>query len=130
IGGHSTSFTYDANVYMTSISDGRGNWTFSYEPADGIGTSANSDAYPAPGTATFGNARLTVTNPLGGKEEFFHYGGCDIDNYNGCDGYTWYVSARDYVPYTSPQVNNYISRVPKTRFLFEQLNSGKNGELF
>jgi RHS repeat-associated protein len=129
MGGHSTSFTYDPNVYLTSVADARGAWTFHFEPADGIGTVANSDAYPAPGMAMFGNARLTVTNPIGGKEEFFYYGGCDIDGYNGCDGYTWHVRPRDYIPWTSPQVNTYNSRVPKTRFLFDRLDSGKHGEL-
>lgn len=126
MGGYSTSFTYDDSIYLTSMTDPRGTWNFYFEGANGSGV---PDEYPPPGTPMYENFRITVTNPLGGQEEFFYYGGCDIDGYGGCGGYSWYVSPRDYIPWASPQVNNYASRTPKTRYLFGRYDSGQHGEI-
>jgi RHS repeat-associated protein len=113
MGGYWSSFTYDADVYLTSIENLRGKWDFSIEPADGI--PANSDNYPPPGDDMWENYRITVTNPLGGKEEFFYYAGCD-DDFDLCSGYSWHVSPRDYVEWKSQEINNYRSKAPKTRY--------------
>ena len=53
------------------------------------------------------NYRITVTNPLGGKEEY---------QYEGSDSIGWYVSPNDYIPYASSTNNNYASNVPKIRY--------------
>jgi len=111
MGGYWSSLTYDADVNLTSIGNPRGTWNFLIEPADGI--VANSDNYPPPGSAMWENYRITITNPLQGKEEYFYYGGCD--DY-GCNGYSWYVSPRYYVPWKSQTVNNFKSNPPKTRY--------------
>jgi YD repeat-containing protein len=51
------------------------------------------------------------------------------DGYNGCAGYSWYVSPRDYIPWQSQSVNNYRSRAPKTRYIPIHLASGQRGEI-
>jgi len=127
MGGYSTSFTYDANLYPASLTNERGTYTFQVEPADGI--TQNGDNYPPPGDAMFENYRITITDPLGGMEEFFYYGGCDIDGYGGCSGYTWYVSPRDYIPWLGQEINNYRMRAPKTRYLVTQVGGGRQGEI-
>jgi RHS repeat-associated protein len=125
MGGYWSSFTYDANAYLTSIANERGTWGFWIEPS---GPAGNSDNYPPPGDPnTWANYRITITNPVGQREEFFYYGGCDQDWEYGCGGQTWYVSPRDYIPWQSQQVNNYRSRTPKTRYL--PTLSGQQGEI-
>ena len=123
MGGYRSDLTYDADVYLTSVSNPRGQWDFLIEPADGI--VANSDAYPPPGDAMWENYRITVTDPLGGTEEYFYYGGCDPNWGNICSGYSWYVSPRDYVPWESPEINNYVSGTPKTRYFFTTLQGAE-----
>jgi RHS repeat-associated protein len=127
MGGYSTSLDYDANVYLSALSDDRGTTSFRVEAADGV--VANSDAYPPPGDFMWANYRITVTDPLGSKEEFFYYGGCDIDGFGGCGGYSWHVSPRDYVPYLDKQLNTYKARAPKTRYLIARTNFGRQGEI-
>src|SRR5439155_14835348 len=127
MGGYSSTLTYDANSFVTSIGDGRGTNTFLTEVPGSAGN--NSDNYPPPGDPNmFQNYRITVTNPLGGKEEFMWYAGCDIDGF-GCAGYSWHVSPRDYVAWQSQTVNNYRSRAPKTRYLPVRVKSGQRGEI-
>lgn len=119
MGGYWTSLTYDQNVYLTSLGNSRGTWQFYVEPSDNI--EANSNNYPPPGDLMWDNYRITVTNPLGGKEEYFYYGGCDYVSNNGCNGQSWYVSPKDYVPWLSQQVNNYRSVTPKKRYFFTKI---------
>ncbi len=126
MGGYSSRFAYDAAHYPTSITDDRGTWGFRIEPS---GATGNSDEYPPPGSADMRtNYRITVTNPLGQPQEFFYHGGCDQDGFS-CTGYTWYVSPRDYVPWQSPQINNYRSRTPKTRYVTVEAGPAGQREL-
>jgi RHS repeat-associated protein len=85
MGGYSSSFSYDADVYLTSITNGGGAWQVYIEPADGIDNDANQ--YPSPGAGMWENYRITVTNPQGGKEEYY---------YDGYHGSGWYKSPRHY----------------------------------
>ena len=112
MGGYWTSFTYDVDVYLASLENEKGKWSFYTEPADGV--PANSDNYPPPGDFMWQNYRITVTNPLGGKEEYFYYGGCDEF---GCQDHSWHVSPKYYVTWRSQQVNNFRSNPNKTHYL-------------
>ena len=120
MGGYWTSLTYDENVYLTSVSNSRGSYRFYIEASDDSG--ANSDNYPPPGDQMWANYRITITNPLGGNEEYFYYGGCDYLEDFGCDGESWHVSPKYYVPWTSQTVNNYRSTAPKKRYFFTTVN--------
>ncbi len=122
MGGYWSSFTYDPSVNLTSLSDERGTWEFWIEPADHL--EAYSNDYPPPGDLMWESSRMTVTNPSGGKEEYMYFGGGD--EYG--EGYTWYVRPRDYVPWESSLINNFQLRVPKTRYFFRGMNSGRRGE--
>ena len=110
MGGYWTQFSYDDDVYLTSIENERGRWNFYIEPADGI---SSYDVYPPPGDAMWESYRITITNPMGAKEEFFYYA---IP-----DGYSWYVSPRDYVPFIDFNQNNQWL-APKTIYNFTILN--------
>jgi RHS repeat-associated protein len=123
MGGYWSTFSYDANVYLASIGNERGTWGFYIEPSDGI--TGSSIYYPPPGDHMWDDYRITITNPLGEKEEYYYFGHCD--EYN-C-GYTWYVSPRDYMTWRSDDVNNFSSRAPKTRYFFEGTDSGQRGEI-
>jgi RHS repeat-associated protein len=118
MGGYEYGFTYDSNLYLTGITDQRGTWSFRIEPADGINNSSNP--YPPPGDVMYDNYRITITDPLGHPREY---------HYNGYSGYAWYVSPRDYVPWTSFFQNNFKSEVPKTTYHFLQMDSGRQGEV-
>ncbi|MCX5846294.1 MAG: cysteine peptidase family C39 domain-containing protein [Deltaproteobacteria bacterium] len=88
MGGYASTLTYDAVVSLTSIGVGANSWQFDIEPADGIGNGA--DPYPPPGGVMWENYRITVTNPMSGKEEFY---------YDGYSSTGWHVQPRDYVEY-------------------------------
>jgi len=128
MGGYSSSLSYDTNVFISGIADARGTYQFLTEPADGD-ASVNADNYPQPGTPMYENYRLTVTDPLANKQEFFYYGGCDIDAYGNCGGYSWYVSPNAYIPWQSQDINNYRSEAPKTRYLPVYVDSGQQGKV-
>ncbi|MEW6657342.1 MAG: RHS repeat-associated core domain-containing protein [Thermodesulfobacteriota bacterium] len=108
MGGYWSTFTYDQDIYLTSIGNARGTWTFYTEPADGInpGPVPYSIFYPPPGTMDptrkmWENYRITITNPLSLKEEYFFAG--------GAGQWSWHVSPMDYVEYVDPNTNNDIS---------------------
>ncbi len=65
------------------------------------------------------NYRITVTNPLRGKEEYY---------YNGYSGYSWHVKPQHYIPWQSREINNYALGVPKTRYYFTG-TVGERGEI-
>jgi RHS repeat-associated protein len=123
MGGYAFSFTYDADVYLTSLGNSRGTWSFYTEPADGI--PGETDTYSPPGDVMWENYRITVTDPAGGTQEFFYFAGCGEF---GCGGHSWHVSPRYYIPWLSQEVNNFMSRPPKTRFLPMTVGNGQ-GEI-
>jgi len=107
MGGFWSSFSYDNDVFLTVIQNDKGSWGFYIEPADGV--VAYSDDYAPPGEHMWQSYRITMTNPLGDKEEYFYHGGCgNAVGINDC-GYSWYVSPKHYVPYANGSVNNFRS---------------------
>lgn len=120
IGGYASSLSYDQDVYLTSIEKPGGGWGFYIEPADGV--VAYSDDYGPPGAPMWQSYRVTITNPLGDKEEYFYHGGCgSAVGINTC-GYSWYISPKDYVPYASGSVNNFRS-APKMVYYLRTISS-------
>ena len=124
MGGYWTELAYDANVYLASLTNPRGTWGFYVEPADEIPN--NSNPYPAPGGVMWDNYRITVTNPEGGKEEYYYDAYHSYYDANAVNA--WYVSPRDYRPYVSPQDNNASASTSKTTYKFTALN-GNRGEI-
>ena len=120
MGGYTANLTYDANIDVTSMGNERGTWKFRIEPSDGIGMDTTFYQYPAPGAQMWQNYRITVTDPLGAAEEFFFFGGYDLDPDSGADrtGYTWHITPRNYVPWVSPDENNYFCKTPRTVYLY------------
>jgi len=118
MGGYWTSFTYRnyflTVYYLESLTNAGGSWGFKFEPADG---GDSTDAYPAPGTTMGYNSRITVTNPFGGKEEYYRSGAS-----------SWYISPKHYIPYTGADNNNYASNAPKTQYS-STLTTRKKGEI-
>ena len=113
-GGYASILTYDSDIYLTSLTTGGNVWQFLIEPADGINNSA--DSYPPPGGVMWENYRITVTNPQGGKEEFY---------YNGYTGSGWHIQPRDYVGYY-PGYDG--STTPKTGISYGS-TSGQRAEI-
>ncbi len=120
MGGYWSTFTYDQDKFITSIGNARGTWTFYTEPADGINNDIPNDSYylgnpyPPPGTmdparTMYENYRITVTNPLGFKEEYYY---CGYDN-----GYGWYVCPMNYVDYVDIDHSNY--KTPQTKYYYQ-----------
>jgi RHS repeat-associated protein len=102
MGGLSYGYTYDSAVYLTIITKPSGTTGFYIEPADGI--SNGSNAYPAPGATMWQNYRITVTDPLGFKEEY---------HYNGYSRYGWYRDKNQYQP---GQTTSVALASPKTTY--------------
>ncbi|RLB99630.1 MAG: hypothetical protein DRI57_33310, partial [Deltaproteobacteria bacterium] len=123
MGGYWSGFDYDEDVYLTKLENDRGRWKFYIEPADGI--VENSNNYPPPGDAMWENYRITITHPEGETEEYFYYGG--FDTYG--EGYSWYVSPKNYISWQSQEVNNFRMDTPKTRYFLTQTDSGQRGEI-
>lgn len=102
MGGLGYGYTYDANIYLTSIIKPTGTTTFYIEPADGIdnmGYGYVDYTYPPYGGVMWQNYRITVTDPIGNKEEFYYDG-------SAADG--WH---RDKVQFAST-----ASSAPKTLY--------------
>jgi RHS repeat-associated protein len=97
MGGYWTEFSYDTDIYLSNLQNAKGTWNFYFEPADGVDN--DDDIYPSPGSTMWENYRITVTNPLGEKEEYYYFG---FKGFN-----SWYVSQRDYVTFTDKYNNNY-----------------------
>ena len=112
MGGYWAELTYDANSYIQTLKNDNGTWKFKIEPSDGTVNIASP--YPAPGEPMGGNYRITITDPLRNKEEYYSFG-----------TYSWYVSPRDYIPHTSPDSNNYKSAKKTFYFLTESLQTEK-----
>lgn len=115
--GYWAEFAYDANGFISSITKGKGavtsgTWTFYIEPSDD--TINRTDPYPASGETLGEGYRITITDPMGNKEEYYSLG-----------TYSWYVSPRDYVPYKSADDNNYKKAKKTLYFLTESKDTGK-----
>ncbi len=104
MGGYWTRFTYDADVYLTSVESSKGKWEFYIEPSD----DNMLEGYPPPGGDMWQNYRITVTNPLGGKEEFF---------YDTWGNISWYVSPSDYITWKNEAMNNF-NNASKATYIF------------
>ncbi|MBV9469734.1 MAG: RHS repeat protein, partial [Abitibacteriaceae bacterium] len=119
MGGNSFGYTYDSEVKVIQLSTPQGNWLFHQEGPDGNLYGADS-SYPAPGAIMATRVRLTVTDPLLQKEEFFWGGGDDhTGNYA-------YIDKNSYIEYT-PSHNNGSNDVPKTLWTANALIGGYNG---
>ena len=95
--------THDNQTYLKSITNDKGAWIFKIEPDDGL---TNTALYPAPDQPMGNYYRITITNPLEDKEEYYYYG-----------PYTWYVSPRDYVAYVDANTNNYMTAAKTKHYL-------------
>jgi RHS repeat-associated protein len=100
MGGIAYAYTYDADVYLTSLAKPSGTTIFYIEPSAGT----SSPMYPAPGDEMWENYRITVTDPLGFKEEYY---------YNGYSGYGWH---RDKIQYQQGGSTAAALTGPKTRY--------------
>ncbi|WP_444923581.1 RHS repeat-associated core domain-containing protein [Microbulbifer sp. DLAB2-AF] len=109
MGGYWTEIGYDADIYVSSVKNPLGEWSFYFEPA--VSQSNGTIVYPAPGDPMWENYRITITNPEGGKEEYF---------YNGYSGYSWYVSPEHYVEYVDQTTNNFKT-APQTKYEFTKV---------
>jgi len=101
MGGLSYGYTYDANVYLTSVTKPSGTTGFYIEPS---GANGGAGGYPPPGAPMWENYRITVTDPLGFKEEYY---------YNGDSRYGWYRDKNQYLQGGSTPV---ALNGPKTRY--------------
>ena len=99
MGGLSYGYTYDANVYLTSVSKPTGTTGFYIEPSDANG---GYIGYPPPGSPMGVRYRITMTDPLGFKEEYY---------YNGLDA-GWYRDKDQYLEGGFPPTGN----GPKTSY--------------
>ena len=112
MGGLIYSYSYDAHKYLISVGKSSDTHLFYVEPAndDPEGEPGNNPdspvAYPAPGGAMWSDYRITITDPLGYKEEYY---------YNGVSRYGWHRDKRQYLTPINPAS---ISSAPKTKFEF------------
>ncbi|MHB8123838.1 MAG: RHS repeat-associated core domain-containing protein [Desulfuromonadaceae bacterium] len=116
MGGYWSILAYDEDIYLTGITNSRGSWSFYTEPADGIMSpddiTLGGNLYPAPGTAMNLNYRITATNPLGFKEEYYY---SEVrNNVVNPMGPGWHVNPMDYVEYADLNHSNYYA--PKTQY--------------
>jgi RHS repeat-associated protein len=109
MGNNWTEFTYDADVYLTSIKNEKGLWLFDIEESDEAQHEVEVFSYPPPGGFMWENYRITITNPSEEKEEYYYSGDW------GQVGY--YVSPKHYMTYRANEYNNF-SNAFKTTFNF------------
>lgn len=103
MGGMSYGYTYDSNVYLTSLIKPSGTTDFYIEPSNG----GTYPAYPPPGSTMGLSYRITITDPLGFKEEY---------HYNGLSGYGWYRDKAQYLQGGATEAG--ALNGPKTRYNF------------
>jgi RHS repeat-associated protein len=109
MGGMAYGYTYDSNVYLTSITKPSATTGFYIEPS---GPNGGGGAYPPPGSLMWDNYRITITDARGFKEEYY---------WNGYSRYGWH---RDKNQYLQGESTSAALTGPKTRFNFE-LQAGK-----
>jgi hypothetical protein len=112
MGGYWSTLTYDEDIYLTSIGNSRGAWTFYTEPADGINNGPKP--YPPPVGVMFENYRITITNPLGLKEEYYYCAGMGT--------YPWHVAPVNYVEYVDLNHSNYTAIRTTYSFVWQDIN--------
>lgn len=111
MGGLVYGYTYDADKYLTSVAKPSGTHLFYIEPAqDSVDN--GTIIYPAPGGKMWSNYRITITDPLGYKEEYY---------YEGYHRIGWHRDRRQYLS-TLP-----IGSAPKTNYYFAQIG-GSTGK--
>jgi len=105
MGGLAYGYNYDATGYLKNVYKPSGTWEFYVEPADGINN--GTVKYPAPGGGMWENYRVTITNPLGLKEEYYY------------DGYSRFGWHRDATQYRSTlPVLDAQTVAPKTQYYY------------
>ena len=114
MGGLTYSYTYDANVYLTSITKPSGTTLFYVEPANDALSNGEVE-YPVAGGSMWSNYRITVTDPLGYKEEYYYDGYAQIG---------WYRDKNQYLSPYPPQ----SYEAPKTTYYYDLLGSPPNSE--
>ncbi len=93
-------YDYDATygdikrIDLPLINQLQGPWLFDREESTGTAT----PNYPAPGAEMGSNIRLTATDPMNSKSEYY---------YNGANGQSFFVTPQNYLPYPG---NNNASR--------------------
>jgi RHS repeat-associated protein len=112
MGGLTYSYTYDAGVYLTSITKPSGTTLFYIEPANDAVPNGEVE-YPAPGAPMWSNYRITITDPLGYKEEYYYDGYAQIG---------WYRDKKQYLSPYPPQ----SYEAPKTTYYFDLLGTPPN----
>lgn len=123
MGGLLYSYSYDADKYLTSIGKPSGTYLFYVEPAHDSpngepGNDSNAPVeYPAPGGAMWSNYRITITDPLGYKEEYF-YDGFTTGGGAGVVGIGWHRDKRQYLTPINTTSHATILSAPKTTFEF------------
>jgi len=117
MGGIWAALSYDDESYVTSLANDRGITYFKIEPAFGISSVA---PIPPPDAMMGRNYRITVTDPLGNKSEYY---------YNGHVGYGWYVSPENYMEYVDENNNHLASNVPKTLIYYADTVKGIREEI-
>jgi RHS repeat-associated protein len=115
MGGVSYSYAYDSDSYLSSITLPSGKTKFYIEaaetgnaiqasyPSSGQQANQGGQNYPAPGAAMWENYRVTITDPLGFKEEYY---------FDGEGGYGWYRNKKQCLS------NLPALQAPKTRFFY------------
>lgn len=117
IAGITTGYSYDTQnldfnmqrgirpeVMLTQITSPQGNWEYYHEGPDENYLAA--DTWLGPGEAMWQNMRVTVTDPIGAKEEYYFKGVGAPD--------VGYVDKKHYTAYKSPTENNTADNIPKT----------------
>ena len=117
MGGYWTSLEYDESSYLSALGNDRGKTEFNIEISD---DSTTAPDYPAPGASMGPSYRITVTDPLGEKKEYY---------YNGRTGYGWYVSPNNYIEYVDENNNNFAEDVPKTLYHYANTIKGQREDI-
>jgi RHS repeat-associated protein len=116
MGGYWCAMGYDEDSYVESIENERGRWGFYTELP---GPRGGGGRYPPPGAKMWQGYRITITDPLGEREEYFYCG--------GGEGFGWYVSPRHYIAWESATINNDSAKTPKTTYEYSRV--GQRGEI-
>ena len=87
--GQGFSYNYDADKYITQLNTAQGNWQFKHEKPDAVYNSSYNVGYYPPFNAPhmWDNIRITITNPLNEKEEYY---------WDGYGGRSWHVARAQY----------------------------------